>query len=118
MSRSVEQRRAAYAWKCVEKVDDDYAKRAKAAPALVMSNGLMQTLAFFQSKKEFAPLLTDILGWLKEQKIVPDDRFTAAIRQFHESNSEDYLFATQETLEILRWIRQLADAATKSPGGK
>lgn len=43
---NLEQQRAAYAWNCVQNCSSDYVNLAKSAPALVMGNGLMQTLAF------------------------------------------------------------------------
>ncbi len=48
--KTLDQIRAEYAWKCVQGVDDKYKNLAKGLPALVMSNGLMQTLAFLQGK--------------------------------------------------------------------
>ncbi len=47
---SLDQQRAAYAWECVQGCNGDYTNLAKAAPALIMNNGLMQALAFYQSK--------------------------------------------------------------------
>lgn len=50
---SLDQQRAAYAWQCVQGCNsrnDDYTNLAKAAPALIMNNGLMQALAFYQDK--------------------------------------------------------------------
>ena len=47
---SLDQQRAAYAWQCVQNLPKDYDKLAKGAPALIMNNGLMQALAFYQDK--------------------------------------------------------------------
>jgi CRISPR-associated protein Cmr5 len=70
MSRkSLDQERAAYAWKCVQSVKDkqkDYKNLAKSLPALVMSNGLIQTLAFLKAKEKQEHHLTlgaHIVAW-------------------------------------------------------
>ena len=78
MSRSLDQEAAAFAWKRVEKnanggkPSDDYVNTAKASPALIMSNGLMQTLAYYQAKNKTAQLalLEDIVLWLGHRSSV------------------------------------------------
>lgn len=115
---SLDQERAAYAWQRVgDKPDDKYVKLAKGAPALVMSNGLMQTLAFYQSKPgDHERLLGHIVGWLAKRlgPGFPAD-FDGAMQKLHGADSDLYLRATEEALEILRWIRQFAAARAKSP---
>ena len=72
---SLDQQRAAYAWQCVQNVPNDYDKLAKAAPALIMNNGLMQALAFYQDKgktKEgvmdrYHALNVHLMRWLGRQ---------------------------------------------------
>jgi CRISPR-associated protein Cmr5 len=121
MSGTLDQIRAAYAWKCVERCTDDYVNLAKAAPTLIMSNGLMQTLAFFKSKGKdhHAALLGHILGWLSKPdacgSFLSEPRFEAVMTGLSAGTSDQYLRATQEALAILRWIRQLAAASVK-PG--
>jgi CRISPR-associated protein Cmr5 len=117
MTQSLDQIRARYAWGCVHDVTDEYVNLAKAAPSLIMTNGLMQTLAFLKSKGKVHhdKLLEDILGWLvkppaactflsgKEFEKVMNDLASRA-------SSEQYLHATREALAILKWIRHLAAA--------
>ncbi|MCS7182994.1 MAG: type III-B CRISPR module-associated protein Cmr5 [Thermoanaerobaculum sp.] len=120
MSQSLEQKRAAYAWQRVneKEVTTDYVNLAKAAPSLIMSNGLMQTLAFFKSKGKdhHNKLLEHILGWLTQPEaactFVTSKEFSAAMSQLasEKITSEQYLHATQEALAILKWIRQFAAA--------
>lgn len=51
---TLEQQRAQFAWDCARegstRSGDEYRNLAKAAPAFIMNNGLMQTLAFYQDK--------------------------------------------------------------------
>jgi len=107
---SLDQRRAAYAWQCVRGRNKDYENLAKAAPAMLMNNGLMQTLAFYQDKgkEHHKALLEHILGWLKQQQIVPSDDYGEAMQALHSMNAADYRHASAEALEIVKWLRQLA----------
>jgi len=141
--RSLDQERAAFAWKCIEErflgskekgadKRTTYCNLAKSAPALVMGNGLMQTLAFFEAKacdkkgkrKEDAEtgwLNDDILRWLAER--VPElgsetsCSFRDVMAQLHSQQSEVYQRATEEAMELLRWLRQLAPALGSGEGG-
>ncbi|MBE0434897.1 MAG: type III-B CRISPR module-associated protein Cmr5 [Methylomicrobium sp.] len=110
---SLDQKRAAYAWKVVQGQPDEYGKLAKGAPALIMNNGLMQTLAFYQDKKgeHYKALNKHIIDWLaaylthQENVTVPFDKMMDALLN---ANSQKYRKATEETLALLRWIRQFA----------
>lgn len=119
MPQSLEQKRTAYAWECVCGCSEKYEKLAKAAPSLIMGNGLLQTLAFMQSKskeEQHKTLLSHILVWLARQDVcgsyIRKGDFPTAVQALTapDRSSEEYLRATQEALAILRWIRQLAPA--------
>jgi CRISPR-associated protein Cmr5 len=110
---SLDQQRAAYAWKVVQGQNDEYGKLAKGAPALIMNNGLMQTLAFYQDKgkSHHQALNRHIIDWLaayfthQENVSVPFDKMMEALMN---ADSQKYRKATEETLALLRWIRQFA----------
>jgi len=115
---SLDQKRAAYAWECaqnVPNVPNDYDKLAKAAPALIMNNGLMQALAYYQDKGKdhHLALSKHVREWLKSRF---SNRFTSSdyrdIMQglFTTPDASFYRQATEETLALLRWIRQFAAA--------
>lgn len=117
---SLEQQRAAYAWEKVQDCNSDYMNLAKAAPALIMNNGLMQTLAYYQDKGKdhHVALSKHLREWLKHRF---PEQFSGgeypAIMQglFTTPNASFYRQATEETLALLRWIRQFAAAKqTKS----
>jgi CRISPR-associated protein Cmr5 len=142
--RTLEQIRADFAWKRVndhlqaliveakKHIDDDekaanhaakefgkYRNLAKSMPALVMTNGLMQTLAFLKGKadksnrNEHDRLLAHVLEWLREVKVIVDQQVDfAKVMNWcadRERTTLEYQRATEETQAILRWIRQLAD---------
>ncbi len=122
MSRkSLDQERAEYAWKRVVSKDSSYREKyknlAKSFPAMVMGNGLMQSLAFLKAKNgdEHIALLTDIINWLALKGLITQDSarqgFSCVMEVLSSCSPERYRRATEEALEILKWIRQMADAA-------
>ena len=117
--QTLEQERAAFAWKKVNSVGSDrkeYKNLSKGAPALLMTNGLMQTLAFYNSRgREPAKLLAGhIQEWLKLKIAdITDAGFEKVMADLQKCEPAVYMRATDEALEILRWIRQFADALIK-----
>ena len=121
--KSLDQERAAYAWKRVVSKDsscrEKYKSLAKNFPALIMSNGLMQSMAFLERKngEEHKALLSDVILWFAIKGLISQDDarqgFKGMMTALSESDSLKYRRATEETLEILKWIRQMADAAIK-----
>lgn len=110
---TLDQQRAAYAWQGVQGCTKEYVNLAKAAPALIMNNGLMQTLAFYESKgkphhRQLAKHLSD---WLHQQSHVTASDFNAVMTSLQGAESLRYRQATEEALALLRWIRQFAAAA-------
>lgn len=125
---TLDQKRAQFAWQKVEeaaKVDiEKYRNLAKAVPSLIMNSGLMQTLAFLQSKGErHHEILTIHLckwlgGTLRGSFVSENDRFPleqdanfkSVMNALYQSQTDLYLRATSEAMALLRWIRQFADA--------
>lgn len=122
MAQTLDQKRAQYAWGCASKnaVVGGYREMAKGAPALIMGNGLMPALAFYQSrtgsnKKPAELLLEDILGWLGRVNGGYNDAASAlpfghAMQGMQGADSLTYMRLTDETLAMLKWLRQFADA--------
>lgn len=116
----LEQQRAAYAWKsALECRTSEYVNLAKSAPALIMNNGLMQTLAFYESKakdrRENDPhktLTRHLCSWLVEREFSrsKERSFADVMKDLYGSDSGEYRRATEEALALLRWIRQFASA--------
>jgi len=125
MSLTLDQQRAAYAWKCASAVMNhargekerkeykEYKALAKGAPALIMNSGLMPTLAFYNHKGGSAELLLEHLLAGLSQRLCPNSgplNFAEFMRYLQDCDSQTYMRFTDEALEILKWIRQFVDA--------
>lgn len=129
MAQTLDQQRAAFAWQVAVKGmgehKDKYKTLAKGAPALIMNSGLMPTLAFYNSKeKAHQTLLDDVVRWLADriwnQKLKPGQgqlTFSPFMQGLQSADSQEYLRATDEALEILKWIRQFVDAVPQGGNG-
>lgn len=109
---SLEQQRAKFAWERVQGCSKDYTNLAKAAPALIMNNGLMQALAFYQSKGKAHHLALNrhLCEWLRQRGIVQQAEFASVMTALHGADAAIFRRATEETLALLKWIRQFAAA--------
>ena len=115
---TLEQQRAQFAWGCAQSgvgaAGEKYRNLAKAAPAMIMNNGLMQTLAFLNSKNErhHQALARHLRRWLSVRTGGPDHDvgFEPAMKAMLGFGPDQYRQATDEALLILRWIRQFAAA--------
>ena len=117
---TLEQQRAKYAWESAKGKGKDFKSLAKGAPALIMSNGIMPSLAFWWSKKneekqpEYRQLVRIILAWLKTRNIVKSSDFEFSMEELQNMEStEKFRNATEETLEFLKWLRNFASAVCK-----
>lgn len=115
---TLEQERAQFAWgyaqEGIAQAGEEYRNLAKAAPALIMNNGLMQTLAFYQDKNQ---LHHQILARHLRQWVLKraggnglDPGFETIMQALLCAKPGAYRQATDEALLILRWIRQFAAA--------
>jgi CRISPR-associated protein Cmr5 len=125
----LEQERASRAWLAAERAATqkwrgEFENLAKAAPALIMGNGLMQTLAFFQSKgKDHHHALNEqIISWLAERfqgtGLIPAGGsradFSTIMKTLYRAEPAVYRQATEEALALLKWIRQFASAVNSA----
>ena len=119
--QTLEQERAQFAWESVQGKNRDYRNLVKSAPALVMSNGLMQMLAFLKGKgkEHHLALLRHVTGWLQKKNIISKTDFKDVMEELYSKDSFGYQQATEETMSILRWLRHLADTvdSTQERGG-
>lgn len=109
---SLEQQRAKFAWERVQGCNKKYMNLTKAAPALIMNNGLMQAMAFYQSKGEphHQALNRHLHEWLHQRGIIQQADFTGVMQSLYQADPTIFRRATEESLELLRWIRQFAAA--------
>ncbi len=115
---TLEQQRAQFAWEHarngVSANGNEYRNLAKAAPALIMNNGLMQTLAYYQDKdqRHHRDLSAHLRRWLMKRAggNDQDPGFEQMMQILLHAQPDQYRQATDEALLILRWIRQFASA--------
>ena len=110
---TLDQQRAAFAWTRAQanaRLGREYRNLCKGAPALIMGNGLMPALAFWQSRnKDHAnALVADLLGWFHQRLDMPAN-FVQTMTALQGADSATYMQATDEALEFLKWLRQFAD---------
>ena len=116
MTRSRDQLRSEFAWKVVEGVPapkrEEFQRIAVGAPAMIMSNGWMQSLAYYETKGA-KTLVGAVCRWLAEHVWRGDNargEFPVVMTRLQGLSSDDFMLATEETLELLRWVRQFAKA--------
>lgn len=132
MRRSHEMEAAEYALECVKEAERslggntaDYVGRAKAAPAVVMDNGLLQTLAYYQEKgkgKSDKPegLIADqLVRWLRRCGHIGEQEANPVLA-LTRLETPAYRRATSDALGFLSWVKRLGagQIALKDQGGK
>ena len=125
MLRTLEQNRANYAWTCVKNVQGNndvqiekkYRSFVNKSSALVLTNGLGNTLAFYQSKyggdstkeaQAYKILYSQINEWLKKQTLIDQDVTQWILSE--KTSSLDVIRATKETLAFIGWLKRFAGA--------
>lgn len=140
--RTIEQERAKYALKCIAevkkrakenpKIEEKYSSYVKKSPALILTNGLGSTLAFYRSKigkdgDEKKPeklayrlLYNHINDWVsgKEYDKVNFTKGQDLLKWITETASSLEVFqATQEVIQLLTWMSKFAKAELKEESG-
>lgn len=118
--RLLSQERAAYALERVQEAgkDAEYARLCRDLPAMLLQNGLGQSLAFLRSKRDekaAGKLYADISGWLIEKRgiyRVGDDLIEAVVS----GERNEYVAAQEEALELCGWLKRFADALIGKEG--
>ena len=134
MTQTLDQKRAQFSWQSVVSVRkaqsgtfDTYKNMAKGAPALIMGNGLMPALAYWNSRTGSntdagKAISDDVLRWLSERYNgnpgwTPTPRnFSQAMELLFKAKDGFYMQATDETLAMLKWLRQFAASVAASEG--
>lgn len=118
MAQTLEQKRAADAWKRAQGCTSEYQKLAKGLPALIMNSGLMQVLAFLHEKGGKASQVhCQVLGdhlrsWLCQRfpKELPKADFPTFMQGLMQAEPRTFQAITTEAFAWLRWARQMAPA--------
>ncbi len=115
MRQTLEQQRAEYAWQVTSKYTDAHARIAKALPALIMNSGLMQVLAFVNTKEApYRQVAADLRTWLFRAMTgkpdAPDPGFEIFMELLMKARPRDYQMINAEAFALLKWLRQIASA--------
>ncbi|WP_290901640.1 type III-B CRISPR module-associated protein Cmr5 [Ferroglobus sp.] len=116
--KTLEQERAKFAYEKVKSVkgrdfEEDYAKYVKNAPAMILTNGLGNTLAYYRSKKReaYTKLYEHFGEWLQERGYCKKDE--DVLEWITKTDSLIVFQATQEVLALLNWMTKFARAELK-----
>lgn len=110
---TLEQQRAADAWRCAEGYSDKHRNFAKGMPALIMNSGLMQVLAFCHEKgKEQEDVASHLRHWLNRRfnGVDKDPGFAMFMEALLKAEPRQFQMITTEALAWLKWLRQMANA--------
>lgn len=119
MTRTLEQERASFAMKKVlislsEEDKGKYATLIRKLPAMVIHNGLGQSMAYLladdEGKKQRPSwkLYESLQEWLCNRRNIYQG--TDLIESLMEGERKNYLYAQQEALSLLAWMTKFADA--------
>jgi CRISPR-associated protein Cmr5 len=122
LQQTLQQKRAAHAWACVEEVTnkpEDFRKKysslVRGLLTLIQSDGLGQTLAFLKAKDEsdgkthYILAYKHLSSWATTEDSalkVQDDFLEWLLKQ----STSDYRRATAEVLAYLSWLKRFAEA--------
>jgi CRISPR-associated protein Cmr5 len=117
MRKTIEQERANFCIKKVKEVKESgdekkiekFETNAKRLPSLVVSNGLIPTLAFYKSREERKTVYNVVNQWLKERKIVKND----ALDELVNTDFQTLRLATIEVLAIANWLKRIVEVEIK-----
>lgn len=85
----------------------DYASHAKKLPQLIVSNGLVPTLAFYKSKgKERMQIYLDLELWLKHKNLIQGNHLLEYILT---TNANWLRVITTESLVFAEWLKRMAE---------
>jgi CRISPR-associated protein Cmr5 len=115
---TLEQQRAHDAWKCCEAYTKEHVNLAKGLPALIMSSGLMQVLAFLHEKgqkpsqRHCEDVATHLRTWLcgRFPSVINGAEFAPFMQGLMNAGARDFQAITAEAFAWLRWLRQMAAA--------
>ena len=109
MTKALFKKKAEFAYNCVLEVKQakEYKSIVKSFPVMVMTNGLIQALAYVKDKnKDF---FNHLEKWLKEKS-----QFSLGdndvIKKLIEEGEEEYRFHTDEILSLANWFKRFVDS--------
>ena len=112
--KGLEQGRAEFAYKCVEKVisDKKYKGHIKKIPTYIKTNGLGATLAFIFGKDDaYKKIYSHIEEWLRkdEKKLIDLSDGKELVKEIIQKDSPEYRAVTIEVLAFTNWLKRFAE---------
>jgi CRISPR-associated protein Cmr5 len=120
LQQTLQQKRAAHAWKCIEKVQagiqKKYGSLVRGLPALIQSDGLGQTLAFLKAKDknkgntEHIEAYSNISNWISIEFGITYKQGETLLEWLLTQETPMYRRVTAEALAYLNWLKRFAEA--------
>lgn len=115
--KSLEQVRVKHAWDFIKRIDEDFDKIAsltRRLPAMILTSGLGQAVAFCLSKSEGKTVIDNVAKYLSE--VTGIEGITCGndlLEKIKSSNHEIYIIFSRETLKYVTWLKRLIEAQTE-----
>ncbi len=110
--KTLNQERASFILKKIREVKENKEKfktNARRLPSIIISNGLLPTLAFLKSKEERKPVYDVINEWLKQKRFCQND----VLEELLNSDAAKLRLATMEALELANWLKRFVEIEIK-----
>lgn len=119
--KTLDQRRAAHAWKVIQKVkalpedaQKEFAIQVKRLSARILTSGLGQTMVFLKAKGYAEPLRRALSDWILGKRYSPDapepENPDELLQAIVNGTAEFLRLATDEALAYAQWLARFADA--------
>jgi len=108
---TLNQQRAAHAWKAAEHADKQFGEQAKKLGPRILTAGLGPAVQFMIAKEEATELVKALEAWLLEEgptKLVP--RPASLIYDIINGGSDRLRWVTAESLAYLAWLTRFCEA--------
>ena len=87
-----------------------FATYAKRLPALIITNGLLPTLAFLASKDDSRAVYETLVKWLQEKDYITKNDLDKAIDEVASMDASNLRAITTEALAFADWLKRLSEA--------
>ncbi len=115
--KTLNQERAKFAMEKIWKVKKlkksekkKFATYAKRLPALIITNGLLPTLAFLASKDDSRAVYETLVKWLQEKDYITENDLDKAIDEVAGMDASKLRAITTEALAFADWLKRLSEA--------
>ena len=115
--KSLEQKRAEHAWNFIKRnraTIDKMDSLIRKLPAMILTSGFGQTVAFCLSKDEGRKVIDDVADYLsKNTGLIDITRGSDLLTKIMSSDHETYIMLSQETLKYVTWLKRLVESISE-----